>query len=168
MSKEIERKFLVNSLEDVPGLDQAKATEVEQGYLAIDEHGEVRIRRKTSEGKSKYTQAFKSSDSLAIAEGRDEVDLPITEEFFNEFWPFTEGRRILKTRFDLFVDGYKIEFDKFKGQLSGLLIAEVEFETVEARQSFMPPEWFGIEVSANPEYKNAWMALNGIPEPKAA
>ena len=43
----------------------------------------------------------------------------------------------------------------FGGDLAPLIIAEVEFPTVEAANAFVPPEWFGEDVTEDPAYSNS-------------
>ena len=50
---------------------------------------------------------------------------------------------------------YTIELDIFKGYHAPLTLAEVEFESIEEAVSFLPPDWFGKDVTACPEYHNS-------------
>ena len=49
----------------------------------------------------------------------------------------------------------KIELDIFEGDLDGLVLAEVEFSDVETANSFIPPEWFGEDVTFSEKYQNS-------------
>ena len=55
-----------------------------------------------------------------------------------------------------------IELDVFDKPFAPLVIAEVEFGSVEAAQSFLPPDWFGEEVTYEPKYHNSYMAMQEI------
>ena len=54
---------------------------------------------------------------------------------------------------------YTIELDIFLGEYEGLKLAEVEFPSEEAALAFVPPEWFGREVTFTGEYQNSRLAL---------
>jgi adenylate cyclase len=150
---EIERKFLVG---DLPaGLDEGER--IAQGYLAIAGDGvEVRIRRRGST----TTLTVKSGP----AHVRFEEEIPIDERQFDSLWPLTDGRRVSKTRHRLAVEpGLLAELDVFDGDHEGLLVAEIEFPSVEASERFTPPAWLGQEVTGDRRYANQSLALEGTP-----
>ena len=66
-----------------------------------------------------------------------------------------DGRIIQKDRYHIPYEGYTIELDVFGGELAPLVIAEVEFPSVEAANVFVPPAWFGEDVTENPAYSNS-------------
>ncbi|MFP5578860.1 MAG: hypothetical protein ACLGIZ_11590 [Acidimicrobiia bacterium] len=49
----------------------------------------------------------------------------------------------------------------FAGDLAGLVLVEVEFDSDEAMAAFVPPTWFGAEVSGDDRYSNASLATQG-------
>ena len=49
----------------------------------------------------------------------------------------------------------KIELDIFSEDLQGLLLAEVEFPDEKSALSFVPPAWFGKDVTFSSEYHNS-------------
>ena len=51
----------------------------------------------------------------------------------------------------------------YKGQLAGLIVAEVEFDSVEASEAFDAPGWLGREVTDDPAYTNRVLAERGRP-----
>jgi adenylate cyclase len=148
---EIERKFLVERLPDGLG---GRARRIDQGYLALDEHSgaEVRLRRLGDE----LWLTIKGEGGLA----RLEEEFPLGEEQFRSLWPLTEGRRVEKVRHEL---AGHMEVDVYKGDLAGLVLAEVEFPSLEESTAFEPPEWFGAEVTEDPRYKNRALAVDGRP-----
>lgn len=154
MSKgtEIERKFLVKNLPE----SLEEGVMILQGYLHIGSDGsEIRVRRKGD----KYFMTKKSGGDLQRKEEESQID---EKEFYAE-WPKTEGKRVEKTRFEIPFGGQTIELDLFAGSLEGLMTAEVEFASIEASQSFTPPEFLGQEVTSDKRYKNQKLALYGIP-----
>ena len=53
---------------------------------------------------------------------------------------------------------YTIELDVFEGALAPLVLAEVEFETEEEANTFVPPEWFGEDVTFSTKYHNSTLS----------
>jgi CYTH domain-containing protein len=154
-SFEVERKFLVSELP--PDLDSCPASEIVQGYLAIEPDGtEVRVRRRGGE------------PVLTVKRGRGrtrrEEEVELVEAQFEHLWPLTEGRRIEKTRYEVRYDGdLVIELDVYHGALAGLITAEIEFRDERAAEGFAPPAWLGPEVTDDPVYKNQHLAVHGRP-----
>jgi CYTH domain-containing protein len=152
---EVERKWLV---EQPPGEALAVPGEqIDQGYLAITQDGtEVRLRRR---GERRFL-TVKSPGGLV----RGEREVEITPEQFEALWPATDGMRVEKVRRVLDGGGgVAIELDVYAGALSGLTVAEVEFTDAEAASRFVPPSWFGREVTGDPAYKNQRLAVAGLP-----
>jgi adenylate cyclase len=149
---EIERKFLVDRRPSDIGLTSAA---LRQGYLVIGDDGEARIR----DAGGAYTLTVKSRGSLS----REEHEIPLSREQFDELWPATLGRRLEKTRHEFALDGMAAALDIFEGDLDGLATVEVEFPSVSAAHAFVPPEWFGREVTEDASYKNASLAVQGRP-----
>ena len=48
-----------------------------------------------------------------------------------------------------------IELDVFSGAYQGLILAEVEFPTLEEANQFIPPDWFSQDVTMTGEYQNS-------------
>ena len=146
---EIERKFLVASC---PALDEVASEAVRQGYVTGPEDSiEVRLRQK---GRG-YFLTVKSAGTLQ----RAEHETAITAEQFEILWPATHGRRIEKTRYTgTLFDGLIFELDIFRGTLAPLMLVEVEFATLDAANGFIPPDWFGADVTADKRFKNKALA----------
>lgn len=76
-------------------------------------------------------------------------------------------KNLIKRRHDFPVDPYHVELDVFEGALGGLIIAEIEEEPGGPDVSgFMPPGWFGPEITGMLEFSNAALAEAGIPQEK--
>ena len=87
---------------------------------------------------------------------REEYNMPLTEEAYEHLRTKVDGRIISKTRYEIPLnDELKIELDIFHGDLEPLMLAEVEFPTEEAANSFVPPEWFGEDVTFSSKYHNS-------------
>ncbi len=155
---EIERKFLLRTLP--PGLDDAPAQVIVQGYLALTPEGvEVRVRRKGDQ----HFLTIKHGGSLS----RIEVELPLPAPEFDTLWPLTAGRRLRKTRREWpGPDGLTVEIDLYEDTLAGLQVAEVEFPDEENAHRFQPPDFFGREITGAPEYRNETLTRVGLPTEK--
>jgi len=155
--QEIERKFLVKSLPE--NLEQYPHKDIVQGYLAITEDGtEVRLRQKGN----KYFQTIKKGSGKT----RFELEIEMTEEQFNLLWEATRGKRVEKTRYEIPHENGIIELDIYRGDLDGLLSAEMEFLSEEESEKFTAPDWLDEEVTDDKRYKNQNLALCGIPKTK--
>lgn len=51
-----------------------------------------------------------------------------------------------------------IELDVFAAPFEGLIIAEVEFPSIETANAFVPPAWFEKDVTNDPSYHNSNLA----------
>jgi alanine-glyoxylate transaminase/serine-glyoxylate transaminase/serine-pyruvate transaminase len=156
--REIERKFLLPA--PPTELHGAVGEVLEQGYLAAEPGGaEVRLRRRP--GRSSLT--VKGPGDLI----RSELEVPLSAEQFEALWPATAAARLVKVRHRLPLAAGHVDVDVYQGQLAGLVTAEVEFPTEEASERFVPPPFFGCEVTTDPRYKNRELARHGLPaEPR--
>lgn len=142
---EIERKFLTNYLPE--NLEDYPHKHITQGYLC--RKPVVRVRREDDE----YTLTYKGSGLLA----REEYNLPLNEEAFSHLIKKADGRIIEKTRYRIPYEGLTIELDLFEGELAPLILAEVEFESIEKARAFHGPDWFSKDVTEDPAYHNSNM-----------
>ena len=154
---EIERKFLLKKLP--PKVRAIPGKQILQGYLAYDEHTEVRLRQ---HGQNHFL-TIKQGSGLK----RTEIEEPITTAQFQALWPGTEGRRLEKIRSVVPHGIYSLEIDRYQGDLEPLLVAEVEFPSVEASEQFKKPGYFGEEVTDDADYRNASLAIHGVPHGSA-
>jgi adenylate cyclase len=153
-NREIERKFLVARVPEGLLADSGKL--IEQGYLVADAEGlEVRLRRKDG----RCFQTVKSGQGLV----RTEVEIELSADQFAALWPLTAERRLVKHRHRLTAAGRSCELDVFAGPLLGLIVAEVEFASLEAALGFAPPEWFAVEVTDDVRFRNSHLAVHGLP-----
>jgi len=153
--KEIERKFLIKKLPK--NFRKFPKNSVWQGYIVImpDMKSFVRLRR---EG-GLYSQTIKRGSGKI----RDEYEITLTPAQFKSLWLTTEGRRVRKTRYYIKSGKETIILDIFHGPLKGLIMVEVEFRTEKECDAFIPPKWFGKEVTEDRRYSNQSLATNGLP-----
>lgn len=144
---EIERKFIPNRIPE--NLQQYPCHEIEQGYLCTSPT--IRIRKMDDS----YFLTYKSAGLLA----HEEYEMPLTHESYLHLRGKTDGILITKRRYCIPIDeSHIIELDLFKDSLAGLALAEVEFASIEEANSFIPPEWFGQDVTYDKRYHNSEMS----------
>lgn len=186
---ETERKFIVSGpLDELEAhlASNPAAWEMRQGYLALPHQpGESEIRLRwaraieypvdTDGGKHKPLTGENATLVIRLGAKRDiatdgsgglsrnEEEIDLDEADFNRLWLLTEGRRLRKTRVEYLVDlpaGPRvITVDTFSGHLSGLRLAEIEFDTWDASREFEAPGFLGEDVTHDPRYRNAALAL---------
>ena len=144
---EIERKFLINK--KPIDIKNYSALRIEQGYLCTEPV--IRIRKENDN----YILTYKSKGFLA----REECNLPLTKESYEHLRTKIDGTLIKKCRHLIpFNDSLCIELDIFEGELSPLILAEVEFPDLDSAKDFVPPAWFGKEVTYDAKYHNNYLS----------
>ncbi len=171
--KEIERIFLI--LERSPELEKLITAKdyltIDQGYIHTGngkDIAEIRLKKEASPKllqPTKYHLTFKEGEGIV----RRERDVIISGAQFEEMWGMTEGKRISKTRRRIpsSDESIKIVMDILKGPLLGIIIIEAEFPSEEAANKFVPPPYFGKEITGMKEYYSGQLAINGKPKPKS-
>ena len=129
-------------------------------------------REKETKAAVSYWLTYKGKGALA----HEEYNLPLTAEAYETLKSKADGNVISKTRYLLPVvpsasDPFRpandpqtpfssriVELDVFAPPFAPLVLAEVEFESVEEARSFVPLDWFGQDVTEDPAYHNASMS----------
>lgn len=153
VTDEVERKFRVHEMPRSPG----DGTRLRQAYLAVDGNVEVRVRDRGG------THVLGVKGGRGIQ--RTEVEVEIGSTGFDELWALAPDRRIDKTRYRVAVDEHTAEVDVYTGSLEGLVMVEVEFASRREADAFVPPPWFGEEVTGDSRWSNAALATSGLPPP---
>lgn len=149
---EIERKFLIDRLPE--DLDSYSFQLLEQAYLCTEPV--VRVRRSDDT----YTLTYKSKGLMS----REEYNLPLTKESYEHLKQKADGNVIRKKRFRIpLPNNLTIELDLFDAPFEGLILAEVEFTSEEQALAFLPPDWFGKEVTWSTEYHNSTLSRCSLP-----
>ncbi len=158
---EIERKYLVRSLPN--NIDQYEHFEVEQAYLCTSPT--LRIRRMGDAYILTVKERIVKGNSSAIHNREEEFAL--NAQSYQKLLAKCDSGRVGKTRYridlcDLMGNdaytGLTAELDVFHGKHEGLILVEVEFPDTDAANSFVPPDWFGEDVSSDPCYRNSFLA----------
>lgn len=144
MYHEIERKFLVN---DMPSLRGIRKVPQERYFIQRGELFEEGMKRKgnvfTYESKFTLSKDEKSRDQIIITK----------EEFETSK---SKGTSVIeRDSYSLTKKSPVISIKKYKGEYSGLILAEVEFDTVQEMEDFVPLDWMGSEVTHTPLGKDA-------------
>lgn len=149
---EIERKFLIDRLPE--DLNSYPFQLLEQAYLCTEPV--VRVRRSDDT----YTLTYKSKGLMS----REEYNLPLTNESYEHLKQKADGNVIRKKRFRIpLPNNLTIELDLFDAPFEGLILAEVEFTSEEEALAFLPPDWFGKEVTWSTEYHNSTLSRSSLP-----
>ncbi len=144
---EIEKKFLIKELPS--DLESYPHYEIEQAYL--NRSPVLRIRKKGDA----YIFTYKGEGMLA----REEIEARLDVEAYAHLLEKADGKIITKTRYEIPYEKYLIELDVFAGHMAPLVMAEVEFASLDEADDFVPPAWFGEEVTLDARYHNVNMAL---------
>ena len=144
---EIERKFLVKKLPELTGL---KYSEIKQGYFSINP--EKRVRKMDDI----YLLTEKGEGDIV----RTEIEIQIDEKTALEYFSQSKTYIIEKRRYYLPYGKYTIELDVYRGRHNGLVVAEVEFDCEKEALDFVPPQWFGKDITKDKSYKNMVLAIN--------
>ena len=103
---------------------------------------------------------------------REEYNLPLDKESYMHLRTKADGNIISKKRYIIPLEnpqfddsfhpfstpGLSVELDVFAPPFAPLVMAEVEFNSQEMADAFIPPEWFDKDVTYNPEYHNSVMS----------
>jgi adenylate cyclase len=131
--REIERVWVLRSEPAIPADVPVEVWRIEQGYLAPAADGEAelakigfpegRLRRIVEpSGAERFVHTVKSGSGIV----RVEHEREITRAEFEQAWPRTAGRRLMKTRRRARVGGLVWEIDVFEGL--PLVMVEVELD----------------------------------------
>ena len=90
---------------------------------------------------------------------REEYNLPLTSTAYEHLKPKTDGILLSKKRYLLPLNStLTIELDVFDAPYTGLYLAEVEFPDIAAANAFLPPDWFGEDVTFSDKYHNSTLS----------
>lgn len=145
MGQEIEYKYLVDHVKWAK-LEKPEPTLIMQGYISKSPLAVVRVRIK---GESGFLTIKGKSEGIERSEFEYEIPLKDAHELINSF---TE-KQIRKLRYEINHNGNLWEVDVFEGKLDGLILAELEVESID--QTFDTPSWVTKDVSTDPDYFNA-------------
>jgi adenylate cyclase len=157
---ESELSYLVKQL---PPLDGLEKIELEQHYLS-DTETPLRIRRYDQD---RYELTKKIPVNQADLSRQEEINIPLAASEYAELKGLAK-RGLTKTRylFRLENDQLTAEIDVYHGPLNGLVTVEVEFPNEHSRDRFLPPDWFGQDITQEEWATNSYLAGRDFEEIK--
>ena len=144
---EIERKYLIEQLPFFA--EQYPFHRIEQAYLNTDPV--IRIRREDDS----FYLTYKAKGQMV----REEYNLPLNAESYRHLLPKADGNVIRKKRFLIPIsENRTAELDIFEAPFDPLKLVEVEFPDEASAISFIPPDWFGREVTFSSAFHNSTLS----------
>lgn len=168
-NKEIERKFLIDINKIPYDLGNMNYQDIVQGYItSIDNSFVFRLRQVIYFSPNNevlgddYFQTIKGKGSKI----RDEFETRLLRNQFSSLWTACENLQVHKYRYELpsLESNNTLYLDKYKNELTGFYTLEVEFNTLEECEKYIPEDWFGEEVTEDNRYSNISLAKNGLPK----
>ncbi|MBE6367987.1 MAG: CYTH domain-containing protein [Lentisphaerae bacterium] len=156
MGCEIERKFLVDPRRWQP---EAPGVKMVQCYLVRSEKLTLRLRLAGE-------QAFLTIKGPVNGISRSEFEYPIPrQDAMDMLREFNPDNCVSKVRYYTQVGQHRWEVDVFEGKNHGLITAEIELNS--EAEEFVMPDWATMEVSSDPRYRNACLAVKPFAEWKS-
>ena len=149
---EIERKFLPRFFP--ADWELCPHSELEQAYLCVGPV--VRLRKEDDT----YYLTYQGGGAMI----REEYNLPLNRKAYEHLKAKADGNILNKTRYRIpLSDSLTAELDCFHGPFEGMYLVEVEFPDEESARAFIPPSWFGEEVTFDRRYHNSYLSQLEIP-----
>ena len=142
MEIELERTFLAKHLPE--DLDKFPSKEMQDSYIPKqDRHPILRIRKNGD----KYTITRKYPKYEGDTSIMVEETINLSEEEYKSMQQI-DGKVHHKIRYQYQTKDAKIcEIDVYQGELKGLVLVDFEFNTIEEKDNFSPPDFCLIEVT---------------------
>ncbi|SMC08702.1 CHAD domain-containing protein [Nitratiruptor tergarcus] len=158
-SKEIERKYLLPPCNPKKLLKSLHIPYKKSKIVQFYTQDHKRYRQKDNS----FYKTIKKGEGVE----RVEIENIISQKEFAKAFIYAQGAIIHKIRYFATIDGQVYEFDWFEGELKGLAFVEIEFSNLEEAIEFSPPPQISRiildEVTEDPNFTNAVIALHGIP-----
>ena len=142
MEEEFELTFLAKELPK--GFSKKlPAKEILDIYIPKNvEHAILRIRKNGDYYEITKKQPVSGTDSSHQIENT----ILLSKEEFDDLSELP-GKRLRKIRYHYCENGVDYEIDIFKGDLEGLVVVDVEFDSNERKSKFTPPDWILADVT---------------------
>jgi CYTH domain-containing protein len=152
MNVEIERKYLLSALPDMPAAKDV--LDIDQGYIPGIKVQERLRRQRSRDGTMRYFRTVKLGSGVERMEFEDETDA----KTFEHLWQLTTGRRLTKRRYVVPTGDRYWEIDEFTDR--PLVLAEIELPSADAAIDI--PGWLSAvlvrEVTLERQYANSVLA----------
>lgn len=143
--EEIERKFLLKK--EPYCMNKAAHKDIVQAYIEGGGEREIRVR-------SINDKKFYLTEKIGRGLSRNENEREISRSEFEEY--YANAKRVVwkrRYRYPIGKDKWA-EIDFYADEHGGLATVEVEFASEREAKDFIPPDWFGDEITSNDAYKN--------------
>ena len=149
MGYEIERKYLVK---DTTILEDKCGVLYRQAYIATTNNNVVRLR---TVDKNAYITLKGENNGVVRLEYEYEIPLKDANEIIENL---CQKPIIEKMRYTIYHEGFEWVIDKFLGENSGLIMAEIELPNKDT--VFTKPSFIGQEVTGDVRYYNSNLVKN--------
>ncbi len=139
--EELELTYLAKELPN--GFEKSPSREILDIYIPSSiEHPVLRIRKSGDKCEITKKVPIDGDDSSRQLE----TTISLTQEEYEELSEL-KGKRVRKTRYYYRENGTGYEIDVFRDGLDGLVLVDIEFDSLEKKNSFVPPAWCASEVT---------------------
>ena len=156
MGIEIERKFLLDG--DAWRAEVVRSVPMAQGYLNEAESVTRGLQNTSVRVRLEGDDARLNIKSREAGPRRQEFEYAIPVADARALLALCVGGLIEKTRHCIPVGALTWEIDEFHGENAGLLVAEIELESLDT--TVPAPAWRGVEVTDLPRYYNLMLAAH--------
>ena len=138
---ELELTYLVKSIpKEVAGVSPSHLLDI---YIPdTPSHAHLRLRRQDNHYEITKKTPIKDGDASAQVE----QTISLSKDEF-EALAIASQKRVAKDRYKMQIDGSKAELDVFTGKLAGLVLIDFEFDSLDAKASFTPPDFILADVT---------------------
>lgn len=158
--QEIERTWIVKEMppRNELNIEPGRLHSVVQDYILLDGAGELRTR------KVLYIERNKVEYDMAIKIGNGMVRTEVLKQLTKE--EGTSLHKVAKASLQqTLVPCFTFVIHVYKGKLKGLALVEVEFPNISESKRFIPPYWFGKEVTTDIRFRGKSLAFSdSIPQ----
>ncbi len=154
---EHERRFLIAPTADRPW-DGSASKQIEDRYL---DAGRLRLRRIRSPEGPTYKLCKKFPHETAYSQPIVNIYLGAEEYQALRALP---GHGLCKRRFRHTYDGHEFAVDVFEGALSGLVLCEIEADSLDELMAVPVPSAFHAEVTADPAFQGGRLCRTSTDE----
>lgn len=141
METELELTYLVKSIpKEVTGVSPSHLLDI---YIP-DTPGHAHLRLRRQDDRCEITKKTPIKDGDASAQVEQTISL--SKDGF-EALAIASQKRVAKDRYKMQIDGSKAELDVFTGKLAGLVLIDFEFDSLDAKASFTPPDFILADVT---------------------
>ena len=149
---ELEKTYLLKYVPE--GLKDCKQKEIYDVYIPQSHpHPVLRVRKKGDI----FEITKKAPATSGDASEQIEHTIPLLEEEFLSLAK-VEGKKLRKIRYFYPIDKYIAEIDVFLDDLEGLAMVDVEFKSVEEKESFVAPDFCSVDITQSKTFAGGLLA----------